>query len=496
MKMPQIYSGLPISALSFESERRKGRKTMKYELVAGFETHVELATNTKIFCSCTTQFGGEPNTHCCPVCIGLPGTLPKLNKRVVEYAIKAGLATNCEIAEISKMDRKNYCYPDLPKAYQISQFDMPLCNHGYIELSNGRKIRILRIHIEEDAGKLVHSRGSTMVDYNRGGVPLIEIVSEPDIRSVEEAREYVEKLQLIMRYIGVSDCKMQEGSMRCDVNISVRPVGSEKLGTRTEIKNMNSINFIAKAMEYEFNRQVDLIESGEKVVQETLRYDDVTNTTSSMRGKEDANDYRYFRDPDLVTINVPKSRVDEIAASLPELPSKKLERYINELGLPEKDAQLLVKYRRVAEYFEKAAEGTKTAKTAANFIIGQIFRTVENESEKEAFDIKVSAESLNELIKLIDSGKIRMNLAKSTLDKMLETGKKPNELISESDMAGLDDNALTELCRQAVEANPNAVNDYKNGKEKAIKAIVGFVMKNSRGKADAVAAEAKIKTLI
>ena len=469
---------------------------MKYELVAGFETHVELATNTKIFCSCTTQFGGEPNTHCCPICIGLPGTLPKLNKRVVEYAIRAGLATNCEIAEISKMDRKNYCYPDLPKAYQISQYDMPLCNHGYIQLSNGRKIRILRIHIEEDAGKLVHSRGSTMVDYNRGGVPLIEIVTEPDFRSVDEAKEYVEKLQLIMRYIGVSDCKMQEGSMRCDVNISVRPEGSEKLGTRTEIKNMNSISFIAKAMEYEYNRQVDLIESGEKVIQETLRYDDVSNTTSSMRGKEDANDYRYFRDPDLVTIHVPKEEVEKIRESLPELPAAKLDRYVEELGLPEKDAQLLVKYRKVAEYFERAIEDTKTPKTAANFIIGQIFRTVENESEKEKFDIKVSAERLNELIKLLDSGKIRMNMAKSTLDKMLETGKKPSELISDSDMAGLSEDMVNDLCRQAIEANPNAVNDYKNGKEKAIKALVGFVMKNSRGKADAVAAEEKIKSMI
>ena len=469
---------------------------MQYEMVAGFETHVELATNTKIFCSCTTQFGGEPNTHCCPICIGLPGTLPKLNKRVVEFAIRAGLATNCEIAEISKMDRKNYCYPDLPKAYQISQYDKPLCEHGYIELSNGRKIRILRIHIEEDAGKLVHSRGSTMVDYNRGGVPLIEIVSEPDIRSAEEAREYVEKLQLIMRYIGVSDCKMQEGSMRCDVNISVRPAGSEKLGTRTEIKNMNSITFITKAMEYEFGRQVDLIESGEQVVQETLRYDDATNTTSSMRGKEDANDYRYFRDPDLVTISVPRSKVEEIAASLPELPAQKLARYTEELGLPEKDAQLLIKYRKVAEYFERAMEGTKNPKTAANFIIGQIFRTVENEAEKEAFDIRVSAESLNELIRLIDSGKIRMNIAKSTLDKMLETGQKPSELLSDSDMAGLSAEALKELCQQAVAANPKAAADYRSGKEKAIKALVGFVMKNSRGQADAALAEQTLSAMI
>ncbi len=469
---------------------------MRYEMVAGFETHVELATNTKIFCSCTTQFGGEPNTHCCPICIGLPGTLPKLNKRVVEYAVKAGLATNCEIAEISKMDRKNYCYPDLPKAYQISQYDMPLCKNGYIELSNGRKIRITRIHIEEDAGKLVHSRGNTLVDYNRGGVPLIEIVSEPDIRTVEEAREYVEKLQLIMRYIGVSDCKMQEGSMRCDVNISIRPVGSEELGTRTEIKNMNSINFITKAMEYEFNRQVDVIESGESVVQETLRYDDVSNTTSSMRGKEDANDYRYFRDPDLVTINVSREKVAELKAELPELPFEKQKRYVEEFGLPESDAQLLTKYRKIAEYYEKSIEGTKNPKTAANFIIGQIFRYVDNESEKESFNINVSSESLNELIKLIDSGKIRMNLAKSTLDKMLETGKKLNELISESDMAGLDENAVKELCRQAVESNPNAVNDYKNGKQKAIKSLVGYVMKNSRGKADPMLAERIIGEII
>ena len=469
---------------------------MKYELVAGFETHVELATNTKIFCSCTTQFGGEPNTHCCPICIGLPGTLPKLNKKVVEYAIRAGLATNCHIAEISKMDRKNYCYPDLPKAYQISQYDKPLCEHGYVQLSNGRKIRILRIHIEEDAGKLVHRRGDTLVDYNRGGVPLIEIVTEPDFRSVDEAKEYVEKLQNIMRYIGVSDCKMQEGSMRCDVNISVRPEGSEKLGTRTEIKNMNSITFIAKAMEYEFERQVDLIESGEKVIQETLRYDDVTNTTSGMRGKEDANDYRYFRDPDLVTINVPRELVEEIKESLPELPEAKLKRYTEELGIPETDALLLTKYRNVAEYFEKAIEGTKNPRTAANFIIGQIFRTVETESDKEKFDIKVSAESLKELIELLDSGKIRMNLAKATLDKMLETGKGAKDFISESDMGGLDENALTELCRQAVESNPKAVSDYLGGKEKAIKAMVGFVMKNSRGKADAALAEQKLIEMI
>lgn len=469
---------------------------MRYELVAGLETHVELSTKTKIFCGCTTEFGGSPNTHCCPICIGLPGTLPKLNKQVVRYAIRAGLATNCEISRISKMDRKNYCYPDLSKAYQISQYDKPLCKNGYIELSSGRRIRLNRIHIEEDAGKLIHQKGDTYVDYNRGGVPLIEIVTEPDFRSVDEVREYVEKLQLIMRYIGVSDCKMQEGSMRCDVNISVRPEGQKEFGTRTEIKNMNSIAFMAKAIEYEQERQIDIIESGGSVQQETLRYDDATNTTSSMRGKEDANDYRYFRDPDLVTINVTDQEVEELEKTIPELPDEKLERYIEKLGIPESDAQLLVKYRRVAEYFERASEGTANPRTAANFIIGQIFRTIENESAKEEFDIPVSAESLRELIKLLDSKKIRMNLAKSTLDKMLETGKKASELISEKDMGGLDEEATKKLCQEAVDANPNAVADYKNGKEKAVKAIVGYVMKNSRGKADAMKAEEIIKQII
>lgn len=469
---------------------------MKYELVAGFETHIELATKTKIFCSCTTAFGGAPNSHCCPVCIGLPGTLPKLNREVVNFGIKAGLATHGEIAEISKMDRKNYCYPDLSKAYQISQLYAPLSIGGYVELSNGRKIRLHHIHIEEDAGKLIHQHGDTYVDYNRGGVPLIEIVSEPDIRSIDEAKEYVEKLQQVMRYIGISDCRMQEGSMRCDVNISVRPEGSKTLGTRTEIKNMNSITNIAKAMEYEYERQVDLLESGCKVVQETLRYDDATNTTSSMRSKEDAHDYRYFRDPDLVTINVPRDVVESLKAEMPELPTEKCKRYIEELEIPEKDAQLLTKYRKISEYFDKACEGVKSAKTVSNFIIGQIFRRTETEADKETFDIATTPEQLNELIKLIDNGKIRNNLAKATLEKMLDTGKGALEFISESDMAGLDENTVNELCKQAVESNPKAVEDYKNGKEKAIKSLVGNVMKNSRGKADAVAVEQKIKEMI
>ena len=469
---------------------------MKYELVSGLETHVELSTNTKIFCSCSTEFGGEPNSHCCPVCLGFPGTLPTLNKRAVEYAIMAGLATNCEISNISKMDRKNYCYPDLPKAYQISQFDMPICKNGFIELSNGRKIRINRIHIEEDAGKLVHQSGNTYVDYNRGGVPLIEIVTEPDIRSSEETREYVEKLQLIMKYIGVSDCKMQEGSMRCDVNISVRPEGQEEYGTRTEIKNMNSITFMTKAMEYEYSRQIDVLESGGTITQETLRYNEQDNTTSSMRSKEDADDYRYFRDPDLVTIHVTDEEVDALRRSLPELPHVKRERYMAELGLPEADALQLAKSRAIAEFFEIACEGVANPKVVANCIIGQIFRRMENDDAKEKFEVSIPASYLKDLVLLLDSGKIRMNLLKTTLDKMLDSGKPASEFLSESDLSGVDSDTLKKHCQEAVAANPNAVADYRAGKEKALKALLGNVMKASRGRADALEAERLLIELI
>ena len=467
-----------------------------YELVAGLETHVELATKTKIFCGCTTAFGAEPNTHCCPVCIGLPGTLPLLNEQVVNYAILAGLATNCEISEYSKMDRKNYCYPDLPKAYQISQHDMPLCKNGYIPLSNGRKIRITRIHIEEDAGKLIHERGNTYVDYNRGGVPLIEIVSEPDIRSAEEAREYVETLQLIMRHIGVSDCKMQEGSLRCDVNISVRPKGSETLGTRTEIKNMNSFTFMARAMQYEMERQIDLLESGETVRQETLRYLPDENRTEPMRGKEDAHDYRYFREPDLVPIHVTRERVEALRKQLPESPTEKLRRYTEELGLPQADAQLLVKYRRVAEYFEAASKETKSPKTAANCILGPIFSRLSTEEEKETFELPVSPEALRELIALFDAGKIRMNLLRATLEKMLDTGKPASAFLTETDLAGIDDQTLQTLCQTAVQSNEKAVQDFRAGKEKALKVLLGQIMKATKGRADAVKAESLIREII
>ena len=469
---------------------------MKYELVAGLETHVELSTRTKIFCGCTTAFGGEPNTHCCPICIGLPGTLPKLNRQVVNYAVLAGLATHCEIAESARMDRKNYVYPDLAKAYQISQFDKPLCEHGWVELESGKKIRLTRIHIEEDAGKLVHERGDTFVDYNRAGVPLIEIVTEPDFRSIDEVREYVEKLQILMKYIGVSDAKMQEGSLRCDVNISVRPVGSDTLGTRTEIKNMNSFTYIARAMEYEMERQIDLLESGQPVVQETLRYNVDTGETESMRGKEDAQDYRYFREPDVVAIEVPREEIEALRAQLPELPDQKYARYTGELGLPAGDARLLTKYRRAAEFFDAAAKGFANTKNAANLILGPIFRYLETDSAKEDFRLPFGVEEFRKLLELLEQGKLRMNLLKSTLEKMLETGKPVEALLSAEDLSGVDESALKAACEAAIAANPGAAADYRGGKEKAVKALVGAVMKATRGRADALRAEEILVALL
>ena len=469
---------------------------MSWELVSGLETHVELSTKTKIFCGCTTKFGGEPNTNCCPICIGLPGTLPKLNRQVVHYAIMAGLATHCTINNISKMDRKNYVYPDLPKAYQISQYDKPLCEHGYIQLESGRKIGITRIHIEEDAGKLVHEHGDTYVDYNRGGVPLIEIVSEPDIRSIAEAREYVEKLQMIMKHIGISDCKMQEGSLRCDVNISVRPQGSEEFGTRTEIKNMNSFTNMEKAMAYEYDRQIDLLESGGKVTQETLRWNPDEGITTPMRGKEDAHDYRYFREPDLVTIYTTDEEIEAIRQELPELPDARTARYQEEFGLPAADAQLLVKYRKIAEYFEAASEGLSNKKAVANFILGQIFRTLVTDEEKENGAVAIPPEYLHDLAKLLEDGKIKMNLAKTTLDKMLETKKPCTDFISEQDMGDIDEDTLRSICQSVVESNPKAVADFKGGKDKAVKALIGQVMKQTRGKADGRKAEALMVEMI
>lgn len=456
---------------------------MSWEMVIGLETHVELGTKSKIFCSCTTEFGGDPNTHCCPVCTGQPGSLPVLNRQAVEYAVLAGLAVNCNISRMSKMDRKHYVYPDLPKAYQISQYDLPLCLGGYVELDSGKKINITRIHIEEDAGKLIHERGEVYVDYNRGGVPLIEIVTEPDIRSAAEAVEYLEKLQSIMRSIGVSDCRMQEGSLRCDVNISLRRNSSEPFGTRTEVKNLNSFTAIEAAINFEYDRQESILESGGKVIQQTLHFDPQTGETYDMRGKENADDYRYFPEPDIIPICLTDEYIEALRTSLPELPEQKLRRYTQELGLSDTDARLLTKYRRVSEYFEAGAE--ISPKTSASFILMQIFKKISTEAQREEWKIAFSAEDFRELVSLTESGKINRNIAKRILDKMLDTGRKPSDLMSEENVSGLSDDELLALCRKTAEAAPQIVQDYRGGKSKALQALIGSVMRETRGRADA-----------
>lgn len=469
---------------------------MRYEVVCGIETHIELATKTKIFCGCKTAFGGDPNTHCCPVCTGQPGSLPVLNKKVVEYAVRAGLALNCKINTISHMDRKNYVYPDLPKAYQISQHDEPLCYEGYIELDSGKRIGITRIHIEEDAGKLVHGNGYTYIDYNRGGIPLIEIVSDPDISLPEEAKEYAEKLQLIMRYVGISDCKMQEGSMRCDVNVSLRPVGAKEFGTRTETKNINSLNFIQKAVYAEEERQTDILEAGGTIIQQTMRYDDATDTVSPMREKENSDDYRYFPDPDLVRFQISKEKVEEIRKELPELPFDKLNRYVNRLGMAETTAKLIYRYKMVAAFLEDALSEGASVKNASNLIVGTIYSNMATEEDKELFNVRVSPKQFAELVKLADDKKISINIAQSTLQQMLESGKSASEYIKAEDMAGISHEELSKLCGEAIEANPKAIEDIKAGKDKAINVLFGYIMKQSRGKADVSKAEEIIRKMI
>ena len=465
----------------------------EYLFVAGLETHVELQTKSKIFCSCSASFGAEPNTHCCPVCTGEPGSLPVLNREVLAYAIKAGLATNCTISRLTRMDRKNYVYPDLPKAYQISQFEAPICVGGYIELDSGKRIRINHIHMEEDAGKLVHEGGYTYVDYNRGGVPLIEIVSEPDIASVEEAAEYVEKLRLIMRHIGVSDCKMQEGSMRCDVNISVHRAG-EPLGTRAEIKNMNSPSFMEKALRYEYKRQCEALDNGEKIVQETRRYNEASQTTESMRNKEDAQDYRYFPEPDILTVHVSDEFIKAVADSMRKLPDE-LRREFLSYGISEVEAKRLVEYKRIADFYAYAASLTD-AKIAANIILGDIFRSMQTEEEKERFELKFTPDDFVALVKLRAENKINAGIQKRVLQEMLLKGGSPSKYLSAEDTASVSGEDVEKLCREAVAANERAVRDYLSGKEQALKAVLGYVMKATRGKANAAEVEQKIKELI
>ena len=461
-----------------------------YETVIGLEVHAELSTKTKIFCSCPTEFGGAPNTHTCPICMAMPGTLPVLNEKVVEYAVKAGLATNCEISRNSKNDRKNYFYPDLPKSYQISQFDKPLCEHGYIEIEdeegNKKKIRLLRIHIEEDAGKLNHDdfSGESLVDLNRAGVPLIEMVSEPDLRSAYEVEQYLRKLKSILEYIEVSDCKMQEGSLRADVNVSVRKKGVTEFGTRTEMKNMNSFRSITRAIEYEVDRQIDLIEDGGKVEQETLRWDDVSGKTFSMRDKEDAQDYRYFPDPDLVAIKLSDEYIENIKNNLPELPESRKQRYLEEYNLSEKDANIITGSKYLSNLFEGAIKVCNNPKAVNNWIISDISRIL-NETEMEPIEIPFDSEQLGKLITLIDKGTISSIIAKKVLEELFENPKDPEEIVKEKGWIQIsDEGAIKEVVLKVLENNPQSVADYKAGKEKAIGFLVGQAMKETKGKAN------------
>jgi len=402
-----------------------------YETVIGLEVHCELATKTKIFCSCENSFGGEPNIHCCPVCMGMPGALPVLNEKVVEYAVKAGLATNCTISKNSKNDRKNYFYPDTPKAYQISQYDMPLCENGYINIETEegeKKIRLLRIHIEDDAGKLIHDdygRGS-FVDLNRAGVPLIECVSEPDLRSKEEVDSYLRKLKSIFEYIGISDCKMEQGSLRADVNVSVRKKGEDKLGTRTEMKNMSSFRSISRAIEYEANRQIDVIENGGKIEQETLRWDDISGKTFSMRNKENAQDYRYFPEPDLAAIRLSDEYIESIRKMLPELPESRKKRYLDEYGLIPKAANFVTSSKYYSDMFEEAIKICNNPKTVSNMIMSDIARIV-NEREEEPDQIPFTGKELGELVELVDKGTISSKIAKDVLEELFINPKSPSK---------------------------------------------------------------------
>ena len=461
-----------------------------YEIVIGLEVHAELSTKTKIFCSCPTDFGGMPNTHCCPVCMAMPGALPVLNEKVVEYAIKAGLATNCEIADVSKNDRKNYFYPDLPKSYQISQFDMPLCKEGFIEidLDNGekKKIRLVRIHIEEDAGKLNHDPygGGSLVDLNRAGVPLIEMVSYPDLRSTKEVDSYLKKLKAILQYIDVSDCKMQEGSLRADVNVSVRKKGDTEFGTRTEMKNMSSFRSIVRAIEYEAGRQIDVLEDGGKIDQETLRWDEVSGKTFSMRNKENAQDYRYFPEPDLVTIKISEEMKKRIKDTLPEMPEVRRKRYVQEFNLPEYDANVLTMEKPLSDLFEGATKVCNNPKAVSNIIMSEVIGIL-NSNELEANEIPFTAEELGKLIMLIDKGTISSSIAKKVLAKMFENPQDPEKIIEENGWIQIsDEGAIKEVVLKILEANPQSIADFKAGKDRALGFLVGQAMKETRGKAN------------
>ena len=462
----------------------------QYETVIGLEVHVELATKTKIFCSCSTEFGGAPNTHTCPVCTGMPGSLPVLNKQVVEYAIAVGLATNCSITQYCKFDRKNYFYPDNPQNYQISQLYLPICRDGGVEIETergGKKIvGIHEIHMEEDAGKLIHDEweDASLVDYNRSGVPLIEIVSEPDMRSAEEVIAYLEKLRMIIQYLGASDCKLQEGSMRADVNLSIREVGAEAFGTRTEMKNLNSFKAIARAIEGERERQMDLLEAGKPVIQETRRWDDNKETSYAMRSKEDAQDYRYFPEPDLVPIIISDEWIEEIRSRQPELRTEKLERYKAEYDIPQYDAEIITSHKKLADIFEATVALGKKPKEVSNWLMVETMRLLK-EHDMEPSDLTFAPENLAKLIGLIEKGAINRTTAKEVFEKVFAENVDPEVYVEENGLKiEADDGALNGIIEGIVAANPQSVADYKAGKKKAIGFLVGQTMKAMKGKAD------------
>ena len=460
-----------------------------YETVIGLEVHVELATKTKIFCGCSTAFGAAPNAHTCPVCTGMPGSLPVLNKQVVEYAAAVGLATNCKITQYNKFDRKNYFYPDNPQNYQISQLYLPICRDGKVEIETekGKKfIGIHEIHMEEDAGKLIHDEWEdcSLVDYNRSGVPLIEIVSEPDMRSAEEVIAYLEKLRLIIQYLGASDCKLNEGSMRADVNLSVREVGAEKFGTRTEMKNLNSFKAIQRAIEDERERQIDLIEEGKSVVQETRRWDDTKGYSYAMRSKEDAQDYRYFPDPDLTPVVISDEWIAEIKSRQPEFRDEKKARYINEFGLPEYDADIITLHKKMADIFEKTTAICKLPKKVSNYLMGETMKLLKA-ANKEPEDIDFSPENFAKLIVLAENGTINGSVAKDVFKKIFEEDIDPEKYVEENGLKmDNDEDALKATIEEIVAKNPQSVEDYKNGKDKAIGFLVGQTMKATGGKAN------------
>ncbi|SFL69332.1 aspartyl/glutamyl-tRNA(Asn/Gln) amidotransferase subunit B [Paenibacillus sp. 1_12] len=461
----------------------------KYETVIGLEVHVELHTKSKIFCGCSTAFGAPPNTHTCPVCLGYPGVLPVLNKQAVEYAMKAAMALNCEIATDSKFDRKNYFYPDSPKAYQISQYDKPIGEHGWIDIEvNGqtKRIGVTRVHLEEDAGKLTHVDGgyTTLADFNRVGTPLIEIVSEPDLRSPEEARAYLEKLKAIMQYCDVSDVKMEEGSLRCDANVSIRPYDQAEFGTRAELKNMNSFRGVQKGLEYEEWRQAEVLNSGDKVIQETRRWDDAQGKTIMMRSKEEAHDYRYFPDPDLVRLYIDDAWKARIRATIPELPDARQARYVTEYSLPSYDAQVITSSIKLADFFEESLKYTKDAKAVSNWIMGDLLGYL-NANNQELEQLPITGQGLGEMILLLEKGTISSKIAKTVFKAMLETGKAPAQIVEEQGLVQIsDEGAIKAAVEQAIANNPQSVADFKAGKDKAVGFLVGQVMKETKGKAN------------